>query len=1232
MGRPLGGRIKAAIFGTPPLPAFRTIHVNSHEANAQYQYIDNHVSTTKYQWYSYLPKALWEQFRRVANLYFLFHALLSLTPITPVSPVSTVLPLVFVVGLAMLKELWEDIQRGRSDGEINNRKVEVVTPGGLLVSKTWKEVRVGDIVKVEGDTFFPADLVCLGTSDPEGGCYVETMNLDGETNLKPRRALEHISSYGPQELGEMTSTIECEQPNLSIYTFVGNLLSSNKGDGYEQVPQHNGLANHLPASLNISPDNVLLRGSCLRNTPYIFGVAVFTGFDSKIVMNSTDPPSKRSVVERRLDLIVLFQLGVLVVLSLITGIGFAILLHNDMPLQWYLNPGNTKGTNTISSAQFNWRNPAVAGLLQFFTSLILYGYFVPISLYVSIEIVKLFQSRFISNDLGMYYAEKDVPTKARTSNLNEELGMIKTILSDKTGTLTRNQMDFFKCSIAGVSYGTGATEVERAAALRAGVQLSAEAKVQVAELPLEKGYNMKDSRLDALAWMSQPGADTIRRFLEVLSVCHTVVCEGPEEPDTIKYLAESPDEAAFVVAAKRLGYFFHKRQGNAVTVRVSGKDAGGEGVQEMRCTVLNTIAFTSARKRMSVVVRAPDGALLLLCKGADNVIIDRLSSAPEAHQFRAATQDHMREYAEAGLRTLAIAWKPLEEGVYDDWQRRWVAAKAEVSTAAAQAEKLDELGDELEKGLFLLGATAIEDKLQVGVPETIDRLAQAGIKLWVLTGDKLETAINIGFACSLLRLNMAQHLVYLEDRQEELTTGAAKEGSTLEEFSESLIKRQINEASAAIDAALASSFHTLQSQALIIDGKALAVVLADPAIQQRFLQMALRCESVICCRVSPKQKAVVTEMVRMQGNQVTLGVGDGANDVGMIQKANIGVGISGEEGQQAVMASDFSIGQFRFLERLLLVHGGWCYRRIAFMVCFFFYKNFVFGFSIFFYNAVARFSGQSIYYDWYLSLYNVIFSAFPVCVMAILDQDVSAAYRLRFPLLYHEGQENQAFRWKRIGLWLLTGFYQACAIFAVVIASYWLPPDRSNGQMVDYLLIGTTMFSAVVLSVNIMFVNCCQYWTWIHHVVIWGEIFLWFFFALVGGALPAKLAGPAKGLMLIMLQAPSFYLVLVLAVVIALLPDFFLRAINRNRFPSDHHIIQEREKMERVKRQRFWRKGPRAEEPSGAAAEEASLQARVWGGEWTEEEIEAQRGEAEQVGATMLQLKAESFRDSRAGP
>lgn len=557
-----------------------------------------------------------------------------------------------------------------------------------------------------------------------------------------RHALESTWTVGGKDdkvLGEFEATVRCEAPNASLYTFSG-LMELPDGQSYP-----------------IGPPQILLRDSSLQNTGSIYGVVIYTGHDTKVMRNSTPPPSKRSRVDRTLDKLIYAMFAILLALSTITGIVLGVRTKREGSNVWYLQP-------LSSNPYFDPNNSVTSGIVSSVNGLVLYGYLIPISLYVSLEVVRVLQAIFMMLDVQMYDSATDKRFRVKSAGLNEELGQVDTILSDKTGTLTCNQMDFFRCSIAGISYGEGTTEVETSAA-RPGLPLGEGiggppdveeertsdvhpfARASEVEGPnhnpyKEKGFNFYDRRILGGSWVREERGDCIQFFFRILALCHTAIPEGsPEIPASMRYRAESPDEAALVVAAKQFGFYFYQR--TPATLHVRETHGPGAEPVDVKYQLLNVLEFSSARKRMSVIVRFPDGRLLLLCKGADSVILERLD--PQKRDFVSQTTKHLNEYGEVGLRTLLLAYKVLTEEEYQAWQVRFSEARALLGRE--RDVRTNEVAEEIEKGLTIVGGTGVEDKLQAGVPEAINRLARAGLKIWVLTGDKVETAINIGYAC-----------------------------------------------------------------------------------------------------------------------------------------------------------------------------------------------------------------------------------------------------------------------------------------------------------------------------------------------------------------------------------------------------------------------------------------------------------------------------------------------------
>uniref|UniRef100_A0A8C9MUH6 Phospholipid-transporting ATPase n=1 Tax=Serinus canaria TaxID=9135 RepID=A0A8C9MUH6_SERCA len=951
----------------------RTIYLNQPQ---QSKFRDNWVSTAKYSVVTFLPRFLYEQIRKAANAFFLFIALLQQIPdVSPTGRYTTLVPLLFILTVAGIKEIIEDYKRHKADSAVNKKKT----------------VAVGDIVKVTNGQHLPADMIIISTSEPQAMCYIETANLDGETNLKIRQGLSQTASLqSREELMKVSGRIECEGPNRHLYDFTGNL----RLDGQSPVP--------------VGPDQILLRGAQLRNTQWVLGIVVYTGHDTKLMQNSTKAPLKRSNVEKVTNMQILVLFCILLVMALVSSVGALLWNRTHGEVVWYLE---------MLSVNFGYN------LLTF---IILYNNLIPISLLVTLEVVKFTQALFINWDIDMYYPETDTPAMARTSNLNEELGQVKYLFSDKTGTLTCNIMNFKKCSIAGVTYG---------------------------QLPpsTSESCEFDDPRLLQNIENDHPTAVHIQEFLTLLAVCHTVVPE--RQGNTIIYQASSPDEGALVKGAKKLGYVFTGRTPHSVIIDALGKEKTFE--------ILNVLEFSSNRKRMSVIVRTPSGQLRLYCKGADNVIFERLS---KDSQYMEQTLCHLEYFATEGLRTLCIAYADLSEKSY----REWLNVYNESSTVLKdRTQKLEECYEIIEKDLLLLGATAIEDRLQAGVPETIATLIKAEIKIWILTGDKQETALNIGYSCRLISQSMS--LILVNEDSLDATRASLTQHCT----------------------SLGESLGKENDIALIIDGHTLKYALSFE-VRQSFLDLALSCKAVICCRVSPLQKSEIVDMVKKHVNAITLAIGDGANDVGMIQTAHVGVGISGNEGMQATNCSDYAIAQFSYLEKLLLVHGAWSYNRVTKCILYCFYKNVVLYIIELWFAFVNGFSGQILFERWCIGLYNVIFTALPPFTLGIFERSCTQDSMLRFPQLYKITQNADGFNTR-----VFWGHCINALIHSIIL--FWFPLKVlehdavfTNGQGVDYLFVGNIVYTVSLLPC-VDSASLPVPWQF-SHLAVWGSMLLWLVF------------------------------------------------------------------------------------------------------------------------------------------
>ncbi|KAF0683545.1 Aste57867_24402 [Aphanomyces stellatus] len=1086
--------------------AYRFVHLNNPVENSKLKYCSNTIITSRYTMFTFLPKVLFFEFTKLANAYFLVISIMQcIKRISNTDGFPASLPaLTFIVMIDMAFIAAEDYRRHVSDRTTNNTRVhrlDADTRG--FVDCASSALVVGDIIKIYNREMIPADCIILGCFEPNpdhpnGICYVETKSLDGETNLKLRQGVEGMYSNvrSDADLLKLQGHVECEVPNNSIHRFNGSVtLQSGKQD-------------------SVGTNSILLRGCMVRNTEYVYGLVVNTGPDTKIMMASQGSDEvKWSNMELRLNRQILYIVGLMVVLCLTGAAVGTMWNHRNLPTHknekaWYL----FKGMNDRTLKQPMWN--FVLLCLYYF---LLLNSFIPVSLYVSMTSVKFMQAYFMNADLKMYHAESDTPCQVRTMALNEELGQINYIFSDKTGTLTCNVMEFRKCAIDGVAYGTGDTEVGLAAKMRQNIEHKSTAAEQKRPVIAPFVNFQDDSIFDATS-------PKIGLFWEHLAVCHTVMPETASD-GSLRLSASSPDEQALVAAAACFGYSFYARSpGEAMLDTPTAKAT---------YKVLDVLEFNSTRKRMSVVVEKPNGSLWLLCKGADTVIYERLKATtdPEVLRVREKTLQHMETFASEGLRTLVIAHAPVDRAMYTTWAAEYKKAAnnmCEIEKRRTGEENLiDSLMELMEKDLEVLGATAIEDKLQEGVPDAIAKLREASIKVWMLTGDKEETAINIGFACQLLHLEM------------ELIVISGNNHEDIDEIRETLEKYQ---QVPMMDAS------TPTEKALIIDGETLELALLH--CPDLLLNVAEQCTAVIACRVSPAQKAELVLLVKDNvDGSITLAIGDGANDVSMIQAAHVGIGISGQEGMQAANSSDYSIAQFRFLKRLLFVHGRWNYVRMSTLILYIFYKNVMMNMTQYCFMIYSGFSGQKYFLEWGLQGYNIIFTALPIVLVGACDQDLPDYLCEAFPKLYSVGQSNRKFNTLVVGQWVMSCIWESTVICLFTV--YGLKLDNTSVPM---WTLGSCAFTCVILIVNLkLMLNQNLHSLW-HAMVYTFSIGMWWVLAVVVSSSTFFFVWRNA---FSLIKAASFWLLVPIVIITALTRDVYWKGILRNFYPSYTNLAQE---------------------------------------------------------------------------
>ncbi|KAF9949505.1 hypothetical protein BGZ72_008744 [Mortierella alpina] len=1214
----------------------------------RYKYPTNNIKTTKYTLVTFLPVNLLFQFKRFYNVYFLCAAIFVCAE-PSLSPVTEILPLTLVLTITAIKDALEDYRRYQQDKRSNSLECTLVR-GGQLIPVKSKDVRPGDVLKICKNDKIPADVVILSTSMDEGACFVETSELDGETNLKRKAALTPTTELTTvEQITRLTGKITTEMPNERLSRLDGrvklrydgtdlryetfrenpqqrqqqkqqqrpldeknldrddsyNSLKSIASTGRGNAPALKGIPEKTVAGIRpkldevtpVTMTNVVLRGSWLKNTDWVYGVVLYAGVDTKMMRNLKNTGLKFSTMETKLNRMIV---GIFVfnAFLLVSSMCFAYVGQRSAflrsPLAWYTAHEGEQYVESPTETRIFFGQ-----LMNFY---VIYTFVIPISVFISVELCRVVQAlwmiwdedmrsyndgplsqaeqeelaieqgaddatkerlqqqrklkaasesstritidkdgdavkknkdkksnRFWKNARPKFLKKKKKAPKnwtrmhVRNSNLNEDLGSVEYIFSDKTGTLTRNVMKLSKWHIGGRTF----HELQQPGSL---------------------GQRMRDPSI------SDEEYDLLMAFCRNIAVCHAVLpCEDSATGELL-YEAQSPDESALLEALRDNGVVLKAKTKDSVTVEIFG-------LITETYKVLKVLEFTSDRKCMSVIIDTPQG-IQLFCKGADNVILARADSGENDALLMRQLDSTVRRFSIAGLRTLMLAWRPLSPEEYRIFDEKYTKAECHIGDGEDGSEDREELirvaCETIEGRLRLLGCTAIEDRLQDQVPETIAYLMEADIKIWLLTGDKQETAINIGISSRLI--SPAMKILVLNVKVERDCR------LVLEYFVEKIKERERDEER------FWQEYHQHSSKAgieppekdryaLVVNGESLAFVLGNEIFEDMFLRIGTNCHSVICCRVTPLQKALVVKLVRKKLHKVTLAIGDGANDISMIQAAHVGVGIEGMEGAQAARSSDFSFKQFKNLKRLLTIHGRYSYLRMSKIIFFSFYKSICLITVQFWFGFMNGWSGGALYDEYFLTLWNMVFTALLPIATACFEKDVEEESIGQYPKLYKAVKDGLYWNTLTMAGWGIASFWHSGALFGSIYGSLSHGVVNSASEVMDVSMVGFYAGALVLITVTLKMLLMISHWTMPIFAAL-GISMIGYLVVFVGLELLGMLE---EGVFTSLHTMPLYYLGLLVIPIGCLLPDYTLAYILRQYFPSDAQIIQEDQRLARMK-------------------------------------------------------------------
>ena len=995
-----------------------------------YLFETNKISSSKYSFYDFFPKILMEQFSYISNVYFLIISILQTIKIISYSNGSPIMliPFSFVVLINGIKDLYEDIKRRKMNNIDNNRICEVYDEyKNKFVNKKWEEVKLGDIIKIKKNEIICCDMILLETSESNGICLVEPKNINGESNLY----MKQINTNWKKnfvDYADLNYICITKNQNDNLYKFKGTLyeIEYDGSNTIKLTPNKN--------EFYFNQKNFLLRGMILRQTDYIIGCAIYVGHNTKVMINSPKLKNKKSKLEKKMNKLVIIIFIFQLCLSMISSI---INIFQDKDKFQFIN----QFIYVSKKNNIDTYNEIFKFLTTFGTWIVIMTNFVPISLLTTFPFSKLCYGYFISTDIDMTNKLNMIGAEVHSSNLNEELGQVNFIFTDKTGTLTQNKMKFKAFTLGTSSFG------EEDINSNTNILFNKINKDKYGDIPgiefIDKEHKLKDI-LNSNKFLPK----NLLHFFYNLCLCNDVEIDYKKYDinSKIEYISSSSDEKCLINFSRYCGFIYKKKINSNTIIIEKSVNNYNEDIKFIKCHILE---FTSERRRMSVIIKKENEInnykYYLYIKGSDSVINNLISEENKSTKEYKYIMNKTKEYSQKGLRTLLIGYKELTLDEFMEFDNKYKYLSEDLDENNTQ-EKIYKLYDDIETNITLLGVTAIEDKLQYKAEETINKFINIGIKICMVTGDKLETAKTIAKSCKLINQDM--DMIFMEYNR---MIDIYNQGNQLINYLKTLLQ---------------TKFNNNKKHCLLINGDTLLNIFESPKAIKLFTELFKKSDSIICSRVDPQQKAKLVSIIKSTSKKVCLAIGDGANDVSMITEANIGVGIHGLEGSEASRASDYSINQFYHLQKLLLYHGRESYRKNSYYIVYNFYKNIVFVSPMFFFGFMNFFSGITLYEPYLHQLYNVIYSIFPIFYFSIFDREFESDFLVQNPNYYLQGIKDECFNIFIFYKYLILGFVEGFILFISAFITFYF--NNQEGYNLNNLYsIGNTILGGVIIIVNL---------------------------------------------------------------------------------------------------------------------------------------------------------------------